>query len=292
MNDHQLTSVAKSSISFLLFASVDELSILKQGLKKWSDFIATFENKVEIIVVPFGVVKCESDLIELKESIQKNTPKTLLTSLNFLESISESEGDALRLGFENSKHDIILVSPALARFCQPTALKSLFENLEQSHIAGVVRVTESYPWWIKLYGFIKGMLCRVFLCMPFEKVCGSSSFMGRAKSWLFWFIFGIRYQDAFLPLRLYRREALSACIPSSKGNFWNVEVLAKANFIGLYFFPELPWPEAESNALKRELSYSSDKWFWSDFFRLLSHPSFLPFSQPHDSNSGNNALSS
>ncbi len=292
MNDNQLIPVAKCSISFLLFAPLDELPTLKQGFKKWFDFISTFENKIEVIVVAYGSIKSESDLFDLKESMQKNAPKILCNSINFLESISESEGDALRVGFENSKYNIVLVSPALARFCQPTVLKTLFENLEQSHIAGVARVFETYPWWLRIYSFLKGVLCRLFLCMPVEKVCGSSSIMGRAKSWLFWFIYGIRYQDSFSPLRLYRREVLSSCLPSSKGNFWNVEVLAKANFIGAYSFTELHLPESDSNSNKSIISFCGDKWFWSDFYRLLLSPSFSPFSQSQNMNLGNNPLPS
>ena len=54
MKEYSFSPVSSSSLCFLLFAKIEDMASLKHGLKKWLDYIATFENKVEVIVAPIG----------------------------------------------------------------------------------------------------------------------------------------------------------------------------------------------------------------------------------------------
>jgi len=277
MKEHFFIPVSSSSLCFLLFAKIEDMASLKHGLKKWLDYIATFENKVEVIVAPIGKEMDESELLEIKVSAEKYASKDVLPGLKVLATSSISEGDAIRLGFEHSSNEIFVVAPLLPRFCQPSVLKIMLQNIEQTHIAGAVRVLDFYSLPLRFFSFVKGFLCRFFLCIPFENISGPGSISGRIQSWIFWFIFGVRYVDPFFPVRVYRRDAFATCLPVSKGNFFHLEILAKANFLGLLFFPEQTWPETHSKSL---IPDRGDRYYSSDFYYLLSNPIFSTSNPP------------
>lgn len=274
MKEYSFKTVSNSSICFLLLAKLEDMASLKHGLKKWLDYVSTFENKMEFIVVPIGKEMGESELFEIKDAAEKYAFGSVLPGLKVLPTCSQSEGDAIRIGFQNSSNDIVVVAPLLPRFCQPSVLKIMLQNIEQTHIAGASRELDFYPFPLRLLFFLKGFLARLFLCIPFEKMSGPGSFWGRFQSWIFWFIFGVRYVDPFFPVRIYRRDALDACHLVSKGNFIHLEILAKANFLGLLFFPEQPWPETHSKSSKTLIPDRGDLFCYSDFFNLLSNPIF------------------
>ncbi|MEY4790265.1 MAG: hypothetical protein RLZ61_2483, partial [Planctomycetota bacterium] len=129
----------------------------------------------------------------------------------------------------------------------------------------------------------------LFLCIPFENISGPGSFRGRVQSWIFWFIFGVRYFDPFFPVRVYRRDVLASCLPVSKGNFFHSEILAKANFLGFLFFPEQPWPEEFSKSSKTLIPDRGDLSYLSDFYYLLSNPTFSTSNPPLAKVPANNA---
>ena len=285
MKEYFFIPVSSSSLCFLLFAKIEDMASLKHGLKKWLDYIATFENKVEVIVAPIGKEMDGSELLEIKVAAEKYASNYVLSSLKVLATSSISEGDAIRLGFEHSSNDIFVVAPLLPRFCQPSVLKIMLKNIEQTHIAGAVRVLDFYSLPLRFFSFVKGFLCRFFLCIPFENISGPGSISGRIQSWIFWFIFGVRYVDPFFPVRVYRRDALASCLPVSKGNFFHLEILAKANFLGLLFFPEQPWPETHSKSL---IPDRGDRYCSSDFYYLLSNPIFSPSNHPLTKVAANN----
>ena len=277
MKEYSFIPVSSSSLCFLLFAKIDDMASLKHGLKKWLDYVATLENKVEVIVAPIGKEMDESEVLEIKVAAEKYASKDILPGLKVLATSSISEGDAIRLGFEHSSNEIFVVAPLLPRFCQPSVLKIMLQNIEQTHIAGAVRVLDFYSLPLRFFSLVKGFLCRFFLCIPFENISGPGSISGRIQSWIFWFIFGVRYVDPFFPVRVYRRDALVTCLPVSKGNFFHLEILAKANFLGLLFFPEQPWPETHSKSL---IPDRGDRYCISDFYYLLSNPNFSPSNPP------------
>lgn len=289
MKEYSFSPVSSSSLCFLLFAKIEDMASLKHGLKKWLDYIATFENKVEVIVAPVGKELVESELLEIKGAVEKFATRDVLSRLEVLATCSQSEGDAFRLGFEHSSHEIFVVAPLLPRFCQPSLLKIMLQNTEQAHIAGAVRVLDFYPLPLRFLFFLKGVLGRLFLCIPFENISGPGSFRGRVQSWIFWFIFGVRYFDPFFPVRVYRRDVLASCLPVSKGNFFHSEILAKANFLGFLFFPEQPWPEEFSKSSKTLIPDRGDLSYLSDFYYLLSNPTFSTSNPPLAKVPANNA---
>jgi len=289
MKEYSFIPVSNSSLCFLLFAKLEDMALLQHGLKKWLDYVATFENKVEVIIAPIGKQMGEAELLEIKVAAEKYASSAVLPGLKILPTCAQSEGDAIRLGFEHSSHQIVLVAPLMPRFCQPSVLKIMMQNIEQTHIAGASRVLDFYPLPLKLLFVFKGVLARLFLCIPFENISGPGSFLGRFQSWIFWFIFGVRYVDPFFPVRIYRRDALEACHPVSKGNFIHLEILAKANFLGLLFFPEQPWPETPSKSFKPLIPDHGDLFCSSDFFYLLSKPVFSTLNPPLAKVTANNA---
>lgn len=280
MKEYSFKPVSNSSLCFLLLANLEDMASLKHGLKKWLDYVATFGNKIEFIIVPIGKEMGESELLEIKDAAEKYASGVLLPGLKILPTCSQSEGDALRIGFQHSSHEIVVIAPLLPRFCRPSVLQIMFQNIEQTHIAGASRVLDFYPLPLRLLFFLKAFLARLFLCIPFEKISGPGSFWGRFQSWIFWFIFGVRYVDPFFPVRIYRRSALEACHLVSKGNFIYLEILAKANFLGFLFFPEQPWPETLSKSSKNLIPDCGDLFCSSDFFNLLSNPVFFNSNPP------------
>lgn len=271
MKEFLVAPLSDSSISFLLFTRKDNLAFLKAGLKKWIDLISTFQNKVEIVVLVFGSGVIESQNSELKDIIEKSSSKIPVEAFKLLETSLEYEGDALKFAIEQTNHDILVVAPCQAKYCQATILKIMLGNISNAHLAGAVRELDNYPFALKAFSLCKGVLGRFFLCLPIENISGPNSILSRFQNWVFWFVFGVRYVDPFFPVRVYRGNFLRDCKLDSKGNFIHVEILAKANFLGLIFYPEQSWPESS----KVSIPDRGDNCFFSDFLNLLSNPKFI-----------------
>lgn len=110
--------------------------------------------------------------------------------------------------------------------------------------------------------------------------CRPPSWGGRVKRWLStrssrW-VFGVPVVDVHSPCRLHRAEALKAIPFQSVSSFLDVEILAKATFLG-HLIDEVSVPSLE-NAVTRVAR--------SDRRRVGRHPSFVRPSTPAEETQG------
>ncbi len=78
------------------------------------------------------------------------------------------------------------------------------------------------------------------------------------------FLFAIPSVDVQSPCRLHRAEKLREIVPQSVSSFLDVEILAKATFLG-HLIDEVPVP-----ALEASRSWGA----WDDFLAVFKHPRF------------------
>ncbi len=106
------------------------------------------------------------------------------------------------------------------------------------------------------------------------------SILGRLSRWLAripWkFLFAVPVLDVHSPCRLYRLEKLAPMELQSTSEFLDVEILAKATFLG-HLIDEVAVPALRSPAL----------WsYWHDFMKVLRHPVLIKPSRPAEDPEG------
>jgi hypothetical protein len=139
--------------------------------------------------------------------------------------------DALR---SDSPHELVLVTTA----CQPWTMAHLDPMLEAIERADHVVGRRQAPWGRRL---------------------------ARRLAWLpRKLLFAIPVLDVHSPCRLHRREALEAIPIQSRSQFVEVEVLAKATFLG-HLIDEVSVPDLAAERLARG---------WHDFVTVLRRPVF------------------
>lgn len=102
----------------------------------------------------------------------------------------------------------------------------------------------------------------------------SSASLARWLTHLPWkWLFAVPVVDVHSPCRLHRREALEAIPLQSRSRFADIEILAKATFLG-HLIDEEAVPPLPGQCLGR---------WWSDFVRVLRHPTFTRETSPASS---------
>ena len=88
------------------------------------------------------------------------------------------------------------------------------------------------------------------------------------RLWRRW-LFGLRFRDASCPVRLYRRSIFPRILIQSKGAFADIEILAKANFLGCLFTEvDVSWSPAAGAAQPASVA--------GDFRRVFNRTDFGP----------------
>ena len=96
----------------------------------------------------------------------------------------------------------------------------------------------------------------------------------RALPWRW--VFAVPIHDLHSPCRLHRTEKLAAIPFQSRSEFLNIEILAKATFLGQLL------DEAEIPAIEGRKAWIS----WSDVSKVFKHPTFRAHSIPAEDSQG------
>jgi hypothetical protein len=130
------------------------------------------------------------------------------------------------------------------------------------------------PW--RAVGFVWRFFCRLLLGQPPERMPGWLGWKRHLARALVRVLFGVRYHDVACPFRLHRREIFARIPIQSNGPFVHVEILAKANYLGLVMGEEVPLQSGHYPPLAQTLSPEEFRQLLADARQVIRHPDFGP----------------
>jgi glycosyltransferase involved in cell wall biosynthesis len=261
-----LPPIATEPLSVLLLARNEEPH-LEAVLANWVAELGRRERDYEILVVDDGSTDRTAELVE---ALTARSPQVRLLR----HEKRQSAGAALRTGLAAARFPLLLTCTCDGQF-QPEDLQRLLADIDKVHLVAGYRVSRPVPLSLRVLGWLYRLFLRVALAHPVEPLPG----------WLGWHawrahvrarvLFGLRVRDVYCPFRLYRREVFERIPIQSDGPFAQVEVLAKANFLGRVMTetpvrhqPPPAETPAEAAAARRQER--------ADFWRVFGHPEFRP----------------
>ncbi|HYT88239.1 MAG TPA: glycosyltransferase family 2 protein [Gemmataceae bacterium] len=140
-------------------------------------------------------------------------------------------GAALRTGIEAASHPLLFYTICDRQY-RPEDLKVLLAAIDRVDLVTGCRAGRPTPGWAHALGTTYRLFVRVLFGLQLEP---SRCWLG-ASGWLRrrvarW-IFGVRVDDPECAFRLFRRSILQRFPIQTDGDFAQVEILAKANFVG------------------------------------------------------------
>jgi glycosyltransferase involved in cell wall biosynthesis len=260
-----LPPIATKPLSVLLLAHNEEPH-LEAVLASWAAELGRRERDYEILVVDDGGTDRTAELVG---AVAARSPQVRLLR----HEKRQGTGAALRTGLAAARFPMLLTCTCDGQF-QPEELQRLLADIDRVHLVAGFRVSRPVPLPLRLLGWLYRLFLRVLLAHKVEPLPG----------WLGWqawrahvrsrVLFGLRVRDVYCPFRLYRREIFERIPIQSDGEFAQVEVLAKANFLGSVMTetpvrhqPPAETPGETAAARRQERA---------DFWRVFGHPDFRP----------------
>lgn len=130
------------------------------------------------------------------------------------------------------------------------------------------------PWPWRLLGTLGRVVCRVIFSQAPERWPGWLGWKRHAGYLAARVLFGVRQHDPGCPFRLMRRDILARIPLQSDGSFVHVELLAKANYLGLMMGEEIALEVGHYPPLDAEMKREEFHQLLADARRLIRHPEF------------------
>ena len=212
------------------------------------ELLQSLERSFEILVIDYGP---GSDF---------GPPDSVPSHVRILAADSSRDyGQALDLGFRESRFPLIFTIPGVSGYC-PDELKQMLDLIDQVDI--VCCYDRDVPVWRRAM-----------------------------RGWLIGLAFGLWVRQPRCPVRLYRRDVLERIPIQSRGYFAEVEILAKANFLTALLAEVGVRCDAD-----RDAEVDAKDPFWrSDAWRLFQRPEFrtgLPETRDADQSQSNDKSAS
>lgn len=270
-----LPPVASQPLSVVLLAR-NAAPHLEAVLAGWTAFLDSLQRQWELIVVDDGSSDGSGELAEKWASshfgVQVHRHAAAL-----------GEGAALRTALRAARQPLLFYTLCDPHY-QPSDLGRLLTKridpqkseleIDRVHLMSAARRGGAMPGALRFLDLFWRVFCRVIF----------SHFPERARGWLGWrrqlarllvrIAFGVRYRDVACPFRLYRREIFARIPLQSDGPFVHVEILAKANYLGLVMGEEMPLEVGHYPPLPAKLDRDEMRQLRSDVRRVMGHPDF------------------
>jgi hypothetical protein len=153
----------------------------------------------------------------------------------------------------------------------------LLDAIDRVDLVTGCRAGRAPWWWRGLAALLRGVIRVLFgLTLP-PRLCwlGAS---GWGRRWLARWVFGVRVQDPECAFRLFRRSVFRRLPIQTDGDFAQVEILAKANFLG-HLLDEVQVSHRPAGAGDR-LAAGPPQHLWRDVRRLFTAADFGPVTLP------------
>lgn len=214
-----LPPIALDPLSVVLLAHNAE-GHLEEVVNGWLTFLNGLGREYELLLVDDGSTDRTAELAA-------RSPRVRLLR----HASPQGIGAALRTGVAEARYSLLAHAPCDRQF-RPDDLKRLLAEIDKSHLVSAYRVMQPVPAWLRYPGRVLRFLINRLFAVSLEEGPGWLGWKAHLGHHLARAIFGVRLKDVGCWLRLYRR-AIFARIPiQSNGPFAQVEVLAKANFLG------------------------------------------------------------
>jgi glycosyltransferase involved in cell wall biosynthesis len=263
----ELPPIAKEPLSVLLLAS-NNAAALPEVPEDWAALLNGLERDYEILIVDDGSTDGTG---ALAASLAERQPRVRVLT----HPTPMGRGAALRTGLAGARFPLLLQTTCDRQY-QPEDLKRFLEHIDKVHLVSGYRVSRPMPLGLRLLG----LACRAFVRVVFgesqETLPGWLGWSGHGRRWLARIFFGVRVQDVDCEFRLFRRSIFARLPIQSDGDFAQVEVLAKANFLGHLMTEEPVRHRPEPGAGRRR----SARQTWREAYRVLSHADFGPAQLP------------
>jgi glycosyltransferase involved in cell wall biosynthesis len=215
----------------LLLARDDEPH-LAPVVAEWLDQLTKLGRPHELVVVDDG----SSDKTRaVAQGIEATNPAVSVVGHDKPRGI----GAALRTGLTAARHPLLFYTTADRQY-RPADLPLLLAEIDKVHLVSGFRVSQQAPLTARFLRGLWHFTLRVIFDLAPEP----------APGWLGWreslyrfgarVVFGVRSRDVDCVFRLCRRHIFERIPLQSDGSFANVEVLAKANFLGCLLGQEVP----------------------------------------------------
>lgn len=277
----RLALIASQPLSVVLLAH-NQAGHLEALLAAWVSFLNSLDREYELIVVDDGSTDGSG---ELAEKLAGGYRRVLVRR----HAQRQGEGAALRTALTAAHHPLLFYTLADPHY-QPADLGKLLRKrpdprhadreIDHVHLLSASRGGQPLPWPWR----ILGLLWRVFCLLLFSHASG------RLPGWLGWkrhaaallvrILFGVRYRDVACSFRLLRREIFTRMPLQSDGPFVHVEILAKANYLGLMMGEEVPLKPGHYPPLTTPMSREEWRQMRADAWRVIRHPEFAPDNDP------------
>ncbi len=147
-------------------------------------------------------------------------------------------------------------------------------EIDQVHIMTGSRGGQPLPWPWRIIGLFWRLFCRVVFTQAPERLAGWLGWKRHLARLLVRMLFGVRYHDVACPFRLQRREIFAHIPLQSNGAFVHIEILAKANYLGLIMGEEVPLEVGHYPPLLKKWSDVQPQQLLADAREVCFHPQF------------------
>jgi glycosyltransferase involved in cell wall biosynthesis len=270
-----LTPIASQPLSVVLLLR-NQAAHLEALLAAWVTFLNGLDREYELIVVDDGSTDGSG---ELTEKLAAGYRRVVVRRHEH----AQGQGAALRTALGAAQHPLFFYTLADPHF-QPADLGKLLRKrpdprkpdleIDHVHILSASRSGRGMPWPWRILSQFWRLLLRVLLAHAPERSPGWLGWKRHAGSLLVRILFGVRYRDVACPFRLLRREIFDRIPLQSDGVFVHVEILAKANYLGLMMGEEVPLEPGRYPPLTSEMSREEWRQMRKDAWRVIRHPQF------------------
>lgn len=262
----ELPPISKEPLSVVLLAW-NNAGVLPGVLGSWVSELEKLKRDYEIIIVDDGSTDSTGGLATFLAGRQ---PRVRILG----HSSRRGLGAALRTGLAAARYPLLFYTTCDQQY-QAADLQRLLERIDQVHLVSGYRVFAPVPRWLRWVGRLYRGLLRLVCGESGEPLPGWLGWSGHLRHSLARLFFGVHFQDVDCAFRLFRRSIFARIPIQSDGSFAQVEVLAKANFLGCLMFeepvPHRPLAAREGNELRGPFRQTL-----REAYRVLSHADFGP----------------
>jgi glycosyltransferase involved in cell wall biosynthesis len=217
--------IAGAPLSVLLLAC-NEGAALEEVVAAWIAYLDGLKREYEVIVVDDG---SSDDTAARCDALATQHPRARVLH----HPDHRGLGAALRTALPAARSPLVFYTTADRQY-EPSDLKHAFESIDKVDLVTGIRVSRCVPAWLRRLGALYRILARVLFGLPLEPRRTWLGWSGFGRRWVARWAFGVRVEDAACAFHLFRRSALDRIVIQSDGAFALVEILAKANFLGLW----------------------------------------------------------
>jgi glycosyltransferase involved in cell wall biosynthesis len=270
-----LPPIASQPLSVVLLAR-DQANHLETILAGWVTFLNGLDRDYEVIVVDDNSTDGTGDLAEKLASNYRRVQVLRHTA-------PQGEGAALRTALAVTRHPLLFYTLCDPHY-RPADLGKLLRKrsepnkpeleLDRVHILSASRGGRPMPRPWRFLGLLWRLFCRVMFTHAPERLPGWLGWKRHLARMLARMLFGVRYHDVACPFRLHRRDIFARIPLQSDGSFVHIEILAKANFLGLIMGEEVPLDPGHYPPLRNHPRRAELRQWLADARRVIRHPRF------------------